>query len=278
MRVFITGATGYIGSRVAGALADAGHDVVALAHHGEARKSLSAVGYETVPGDLYEPAGLADAARGADGVIHAANTGGDDAARIDDEAVRTMVGALEGSGKPFVYTSGIWVLGETGDEPATEETPVAPIDPVAWRGPLEKWLVEASVRGVHTVVIRPGIVYGRNGGIPGMMARGELPIVGDGENRWPVVHVDDLARLYVMALEDAPAGSILHGIGEVVRSRAVGERLEAGALPLDEARDRMGGFAEALALDQNIDARRTGELLGWEPREPGVLEVPRRSL
>lgn len=278
MRVFLTGATGYIGSNVARALDDAGHEVVALAHHDEAREKLSEAGYAIVDGDLTDPAGLADAARDADAVIHAANTGGEDAARLDEAAVRAMAGALEGSGKPFVYTSGIWVLGETGDEPATEQTPVDPIDIVAWRGPLERWLVEASTRGVRTVVIRPGIVYGRNGGIPAMMARGELPVIGDGKNRWPVVHVDDLARLYVAALENAPAGSILHGVGGVVRQRDVGERLEADFVSLDDAIDAMGAFAGALALDQNIAARQTNDLLGWEPREPSILEVPRRAL
>lgn len=277
MRVFITGATGYIGSHVARELDGAGHDVAALAHHDEAREKLSASGYEIVAGDLTDPDGLADAARGADAVIHLANTGGEDAARVDEAAVRAMAGALEGSGKPFVYTSGIWVLGETGDEPATEQTPANPIDIVAWRGPLERWLVEASTRGVRTIVIRPGVVYGRGGGIPGMMARDELPVVGDGQNRWPVVHVDDLSRLYVTALENAPAGSILHGIGDVVRQRDIGEQLGADAMPLDEALDAMGGFAGALALDQNITARRTSDLLGWEPRAPSILELPRRA-
>lgn len=278
MRVFLTGATGYIGSNVARALDGAGHEVVALAHHDEARKELSASGYGIVAGDLTDPDGLAEAARRADAVIHAANTGGEDAARVDEAAVHAMVGALDGSGKPFVYTSGIWVLGETGDEPVTERTPVDPIDLVAWRGPLEKWLVEASTRGVRTIVIRPGVVFGQNGGIPGMMARGELPVVGDGENRWPVVHVDDLARLYVAALENAPAGSILHGIGGVVRQGELGKRLGADSIPLDDALDAMGGFAAALALDQNIAARHTSDLLGWEPREPSILEVARRTL
>lgn len=278
MRVFLTGATGYIGGHVAHALHGAGHDVAALAHHDEARETLSQAGYAIVDGDLTDPAGLADAARDADAVVHAANTGGEDAARLDEAAVRAMVGALESSGKPFVYTSGIWVLGETGDEPATEQTPVDPIDIVAWRGPLERWLVEASTRGVRTIVIRPGIVYGHNGGIPAMMARGELPVIGDGENRWPVVHVDDLARLYVAALENAPAGSILHGVGGVVRQGDVGERLGADSMSLDDALNAMGGFAGALALDQNIVARSTSDLLGWEPPEPSILELPRRAL
>lgn len=278
MRVFVTGATGYIGSHVARALYGAGHDILALAHHDDARESLAAAGYDTVPGDLTEPDGLAAAVAGVDGVVHMANTNDEDAGEVDDAAVRAMVDALEGSGEPFVYTSGIWVLGETGEQAADERSPANPIDLVAWRGPLETWLVGAADRRVRTVIVRPGIVYGDGGGIPAMMANGELPIVGDGENRWPLVHVRGLARLYVNALEEAPAGSVLHGISETVRQKDVGEHLGAERMPLEEARERMGGFAEALALDQRIGAPRTRELLGWEPREPGILEVREEAL
>lgn len=278
MRVFVTGATGYIGSHVARALYGAGHDILALAHHEEARGILEDAGYDTVPGDLTDPKGLAAAVAGVDGAVHTANTNGEEAGEVDDAAVRAMVGALEGSGAPFVYTSGIWVLGETGEDAADERSATNPLELVAWRGPLETWLVGAADRGVRTVVIRPGIVYGDAGGIPAMLAAGDLPMVGDGQNRWPLVHVRDLARLYVNALEDAPAGSILHGISETVKQKDVGEHLGAETMPLDEAREKMGGFADALATDQHIAAPHTRELLGWEPREPGILQVREEAL
>ena len=231
-----------------------------------------------MPGDLADPEGLAAVVAGVDGVVHAANTNGEDAGEVDDAAVRAMVEALEGSGKPFVYTSGIWVLGETGEAAADERSPTDPLALVAWRGPLESWLIEAADRGVRTIVIRPGIVYGDGGGIPALLAAGELPVVGDGENRWPLVHVRDLARLYVNALAEAPAGAILHGISETVKQKDVGERLGAEAMPLAEAREELGDFADALALDQHITAPRTRELLGWEPREPGILDVQEEAL
>lgn len=272
MKVFITGATGYIGSNVARALAGAGHDILALAHREGAHEELASQGYQTVAGDLSDPDGLARAARRADATVHTANTNDEESAALDDAAVRAMVDALEGSDAVFVYTSGIWVLGERSDEPATEGSTVAPLDLVAWRGPLERWLVEAADRGVRTVVIRPGIVYGRDGGLPGMMARGELPLVGDGENRWPLVHVDDLARLYVKAVERAPAGSILHGVADHMRVADIAGHFDADSMPLDAALEQMGGFAEALALDQQVASRRTRALVGWEPREAGILE------
>lgn len=278
MKVFITGATGYIGSNVARALAAEGHEILALAHREGARAELAGHGYQTVDGDLADPEGLARAARQAHATVHTANTHDEESATRDDAAVRAMVDALEGSDAAFVYTSGIWVLGEWSDEPATEGSPTAPLDLVAWRGPLERWLVDAADRGVRTVVIRPGIVYGRGGGIPGMMARGDLPLVGDGRNRWPLVHIDDLTRLYVKAVARAPAGSILHGVADHARAADVAEHLEAESMPLDDAVEQMGSFARALALDQRVASRTTRALVGWEPREPALLEVSAADL
>ena len=273
MRVFITGASGYIGGAVARALADRGHEICALAHHDEAQRSLDALGYETVPGDLADPAGLVEAARDADAVVHAANTNGDDAARVDDAATRAIVDALEGTGKRFVYTSGIWVVGPTTEGEAAEGDPVDPLPIVAWRGPLEEWLQAAAERGVHTIVIRPGVVYGRGGGLPAMMMGGDLPVVGDGRNRWPLIHVDDLGRLYAAALERAPAGSILHAVADEATAGEIGRHLGADHVPLEQARETMGGLADALALDQRLSTRRTRHMLDWAPQEPPLLET-----
>jgi nucleoside-diphosphate-sugar epimerase len=185
-----------------------------------------------------------------------------------------MVDALAGTSKTFVYTSGVWVLGETGPAAVGEDGVVRGAALIAWRAPLELWLRDAVRRGVRTIVIRPGVVYGQGRGIPGMMARGELPVVGDGHQHWAVVHVDDLAALYLAALERAPAGAVLHGVGDEVTARALGEALGAAFLPLEEATAKMGAFAEALALDQRVSSERTRELVGWQPRAPRILDAP----
>lgn len=264
----MTGGTGYIGKAVASALRKKKHQVLILARSSSSAKAVRGLGAEPVQGDLRTPDTFLSTLRSADAVIHVANTGDADAGEIDDQATRAMVEALEGSGKPFLYTSGVWVLGSTQEGELHEESPVAPLPLVAWRGSLEAWLQEKARADIRTVVIRPGIVFGGNGGIPSMMARGELPLVGDGSQRWPIVHLDDLASLYLKALDSAPPGSILHGITSVVPARTmakVASSSEVPSMPVEEARSAMGPFADALALDQNVCSRKTQRELGWHP-------------
>lgn len=266
MKVLITGGTGYIGGAVLDALVAAGHTVVAVSHEAARDEGIRARAAVAVRGDLRDPAGLAALANDADAVIHAANTNGADAAESDIAATRAFVTALAGSGKPLIYTSGVWVLGATGDDAADESAPRDPIALVAWRAPLEEEVLNAP--GVRGVVLRPGVVFGEDGGIPGMLARGELPIVGDGTQRVPLVHVRDLADLYVRAL-GAPAESVLHGIALTATVRelvgALAPSLVPTAISLEEARTSMGPFADALALDQVVSSKHTRALLGWEP-------------
>jgi nucleoside-diphosphate-sugar epimerase len=229
-----------------------------------------------VPGGLRDTDVLTKAAAGADAVLHAANTNSEDAADADRAAVAAMLDGLAGSGKPFVYTSGVWVLGDTGGEEVDEHASTDGAVPlVAWRADHEKEILAAAdERGVATVVLRPGIVYGRGGGIPAMLVRGDLPVIGDGSQHWTTVHVDDLADLYVRAL-DVDGGTVLHGISgsttmaDLARA-ARGDDVQQ--LSLDDARQAMGGFAEALALDQRASARRTRELTGWAPAAVGIEE------
>lgn len=274
MEILITGATGYIGGAVAEAVQAAGHGVHALAHSGEERARVRERGWEAVAGDLREGAALERVAGAYDAVIHAANTGGAGAGEVDAAATRALLRGLGGSGKPLVYTSGAWVLGAGASH---EGSPPDPPALVAWRGALEGEVL-AAAPGVRSVVLRPGIVYGRGGGIPGMVARGELPVVGTGAQRWPLVHVEALARLYVRAL-GAPAGSVLHGVSATAIMReiallGVAAGLCAGvrAQSLEEARAGLGAFADALALDQLVSSRRTREALGWEPCAPSPVE------
>ena len=278
MRVFMTGATGYIGGAIARAAREAGHEVLALARTEMASRHLHSLGYQPVFGDLTDTSTLAASARLADAVIHAAIADAD-GATIDRAATEAIVSALAGSRRPFIYTSGVWVLVPTGSAPADENSPIAPIPLIAWRGPLERALRAAADRGAHTVIVRPGVAYGHAGGIPGKIARGELPLVGDGEQRWPVVHVDDLAALYLAAAERAHPGAVLHGVGGVIRLRdllrAEPFRAPSHRQAVAVARETLGDFADALALDQDVSADRTRATLGWRPRPlptvtPGV--------
>ena len=288
MNVFVTGATGYIGTAVADKLQQAGHQVVGLARSEESAEKLQHHGHEVQHGSLTDAEALAEAADAAEGVIHVASTGGPDQSAVDLQAVRVLLDALEGTGKPFVYTDGVWVLGDTGDNVADEDVPVHPIELVAWRPMVVDRVIAADLR---SVVIRPAIVYGRAGGIPAMLVgwgreRGAVPYIADGTQRWPFVHVDDLADLYVRALEDGPPGTLLQAAdGPSYEMREVAEAASHAAgvpgktqrWPLNDARETLGPFADALALDQQVSSERARTLLDWKPQAPPVLEDLRQG-
>ena len=275
LNVFLTGATGYIGGAVADALLRAGHKVTGLARSLEAANKLRAKGITSFHGDLNSPVDLANAAAQSDGVIHAGTT--NDGA-IDQAAVRVMLDALRASGKPLLYTSGIWVLGDTGGQVADESWPVNPSTLVAWRPAAEQLVLAA--RGVRSIVIRPGVVYGRGGGIPADFVKsaqetGAARYVGTGENHWPLIHVEDLAGLYVLALQQAPSGALFHATdGSSYRVREIAEAAGARteSWPLEEARKTLGAYADALVLDQLVSSEKARGMLGWQPGGLSILE------
>lgn len=286
MKVLLTGATGYIGSAVAEALQRAGHEVTGLARSDEAAARLKDKNIRPLRGDLTDAELLSAAAREAGAVIHTALPHGAEAASIDRSAVEAILGPLEATNKPFIYTSGIWVYGSTGERVATEETPLNPTPLVKWRPLHENLALKSSERGVRSVVIRPGIVYGRAGGIIGGMIdearrKGVVRFVGAGANRWPQVHVEDLAELYLLALEGAGAGTTFNATShESVRVREVAEAVARAAgvegrvesWPLEEARKRLGAYADALCLDQQVSGKKAEEVLGWQPKALSLLE------
>jgi nucleoside-diphosphate-sugar epimerase len=286
MEIFLTGATGYIGSAVAVALLKAGHKVTGLARTAEKAKKLESRGVHACLGNLLEPDTIAAAARFAGGVIHTASTNDANAAQADAAVVRAILNALEGTGKLFVYTSGVWVLGSTGEKVADEQTPVNPTPLVAHRPGIEQEVLGFKDHGVRAIVIRPALVYGRGGSGPAMFTKsaretGAARYVGDGQNRWPFVDVDDLAQLYVLALEKAAPGSLYnaaHGPSYRVHEVAEAASIGAGAKgktqswPLDEARKTMGAFADALVLDQQVSGEKAKKELGWSPRAAPVLD------
>ena len=284
MRVFVTGATGYVGTAVVERLLAVGHAVAGLARSGEAEARVRAAGADPVRGELGDLGVLAAAARDADAVVHAGATGRPGQDAVDAAAVDALLEALAGSGKALVYTSGLWVLGDTGDRVAAEDAPLAPAALVAWRAEVERGVLSAA--GVRGVVVRPGIVYGRGGGIPGGMVaqgrkKGVVRYVGDGSQRVNPVHVEDLADLYLLALE-APAGTVLHGVSATVATRELAEAAAAAAgaraeaWPLEEARAVLGPYADALALDQRVSSE-VARGMGWRPSRAGVVEELRGS-
>jgi len=285
MRIFVTGATGYIGAAVSEALVGAGHVVVGLARSDESAAALRRSGHEVVRGDLRAPDALVEPARAADGVVHLAQAGGDDAGAVDREAVDAVLDALDGTAKPFLYTSGCWILGDTGEEPADEDRERDPAELVRWRVAVEDGVVDASSRDIRSVVVRPAIVYGDGGGIPaGLVSEaaetGAVRVVGDGSQEWPMVHRRDLADLYVRALE-AEAGSLYHAAAgpsyrardvAVVAAVAAGVKPGWSSWPVAEAREELGGVADALALSQRMSAARARQDLGWAPSAPTLVE------
>jgi nucleoside-diphosphate-sugar epimerase len=282
--VFLTGATGYLGAAAARALQAAGYAILGLARSDESARKLAAAGCAVQRGTLADPSGLAAGARAADAVVHAAMQWGPEAGALDAAAVDAMLDALAGSGKTFLYTSGAWVFGPTRGRVIGETAPLRPPPVVAWRPAVERRVQDAVERRVRTIILRPGTVYGGAAGLIANAIReareqGVLYYAGDGENHVPLVHIDDLADLYVRALERAGAGEVYIATnGEMVKARdlwsaaarAGGGRAES--LPIGKARERWGPMADAMTMDQRIASTKAGRQLGWFPKSRRALD------
>ena len=284
MRVFVTGASGWIGSAVLPELTGAGHQVLGLARSDSAAVAVAAAGAEVLRGDLGDLAALRAGAAGCDGVIHLAFihdfTDFEASVGADRRAIETMGAALEGSGKPLVIASGTPAL---PGHVATERDDAAPGSPVAGRAADARAALGMAARGVRSSVIGlPRTVHG-DGDRHGFIARlvgiardtGVSGYVGDGSSRWPAVHVLDAAHLFRLAVEEAPAGSRLHAVGdEGVPIRDIAEvigrhlNLPTASVPAGD----FGWLGQILAIDQPASAALTRELLGWRPVQPGLIE------
>jgi len=286
MRVFVTGATGFIGSAIVRELLTAGHAVLGLARNDAAAESLAQSGVEAHRGELSNPESLAAGAQACDGVIHMAfihdwSIAREVAAETDRQAVEALAGALEGSGKPLVVTSGTALL--TPGRISTEED--APVSADTPRAASEAAVLAAAGRGVRACVVRlPPSVHGTgdHGFVPMLIntARrtGVSAFVGDGANRWPAVHRLDAARLFRLALEQAARGARLHGVAEEgVPMRAIAQTIGTGlgvpirGLTEDEARTHFDWFARFVAIDNPTSSALTRSSLGWRPQEPELL-------
>ncbi len=286
MKVLVTGATGYIGGAVAGALRDRGHEVLGLVRGDDQEERLQD-GVEPVAGDIADLDSLRAAARDSDGVVHAASSNDERAGELDRIAVSALLDELAGSNRPLVYTSGLWLHGDTGGREATEDSPLDPPMVVSWRPEIEDLVRSGAERGVRSTRIRPALVYGDGGGyIPMLLAPndGSVRPIGGGENRWAVVHRADLADLYTRAIEHAPAGSVYLGAhGPPVRvadaAQAVAEVTKSSVVPWprEQAEQAWGVMVEAFLLDQAASGKRARHELGWNPSAPSLLADLRGS-
>ena len=296
MRIFVTGASGWIGSAVVPELIGAGHEVVGLARSEASARRLEAAGAIVAPGDLDDPEGLAKAAADSDGVIHLAFQhevafGGNfaAAAAADRRAVEAMGAALADSERPFVLASG--TVGLAAGRVATEAdglvaSPEVRANPAGGRSATALLVLSLRGIGVRSSVLRfPPTVHGDgdNGFVATLVGmarqRGVAGYVGDGTNRWPAVHRSDAARLARLAVEAAPAGSVLHAVAdEGVAFREIAETIgrhldvPAKSVAPADAPEHFGFMAHFFAMDSPAAATLTRALLGWEPTGPSLLE------
>jgi nucleoside-diphosphate-sugar epimerase len=281
LRVFVLGGTGSIGSALVRELVARGHDVWGLARSEVSAVKLNGIGATPVAGDMARPERWAGRLPHVDAVVHAACDFNTEMAATDRHLLDVLLPSLAAQPKKarFVYTGGGWLFGATGGDVATEETPFHPLPAFAWMVPQLQRILEAAE--VDGIVIHPAMVYTPAGGVFVRFARDAIEgdavrVVESEEVRWPLVHSEDLANLYALALEHAPARSSY--IGAATEGLAVGRiargfakrfgmrRLEPEIIPAHAIAAELGAWAKGYALDQRLSGAKARRDLGWRPK------------
>ncbi len=285
MRVFVTGATGFIGSKIVKELIEAGHQVLGLARSDAGAKSLIAAGAQVQRGDLDELESLRTGAAQSDGVIHTAFRHDwskfAESCAMDKRAIETLGAVLEGSNRPLLVTGGLAVLAQ--GRPANEDDPPVPVS-ASYPRASEATVAALEVRGVNASVVRLPQVHNtvKQGLISYLInvarEKGLSAYIGEGLNRWAAVHVLDAARLYRLALEKHEAGARYHAVAEEgvpLRDIAevIGRGLNVPVVPMspEEAAAHFGFLAHFVGMNLQGSSTRTQERLGWRPSGPNLI-------
>ena len=284
MRIFVTGASGWIGSAVVPELIGAGHQVLGLARSDASARAIAGMGADVLRGDLTDVGVLRAGAAGSDGVIHLAfvvPSVSEAATRTDAAAIGAFADSLAGTGKPLVVSGATIAV---SGRPSTERDELIAAGPIAARVTNMRAALAAAERDVRAaLVMLPRSVHGqgeRHGFVPQLIALARAKdvsgYIGDGASRWPAVHVKDAASLYRLAVEQAPAGAVLNAVGDEglpVReiAEAIGRMLNlpARSVPAEEF---AGMLVPLLTRDMPASSAITQELLGWKPTHPGLIE------
>ena len=285
-KVFVTGTSGYLGSAVTRRLLRAGCDVYALTRDPEHANELSRAGAHPVFGDLIRHKTYLGTLRNCDAAVHTAEANDDTRASVDQLALGAFREAAEdGRLRKLIYTSGMWVVGGTGVGVADESWNLHPLELEAWRAAHEDVVMDLAEHELAPVVLRPGVLYGGRHGIIGDLfreahERGTVTYPGDGSQHWSMVHVDDAAEAYALALEHAKGERYYLSDGSDVTVRDLAEAIaratgaEARSMPAGEVFATLGIYGQALLTSARVTSAKARRELGWVPAHPSfVAEV-----